>query len=146
MPGGWPTSSGWPRKGRAGKGRYLPEGLAEISYCLRDRRSGEVKPIDPKLLDLLTALHDGLGSKAPIDVYSGYRSPRTNALLAREHSGVAKNSLHMDGLAVDVALRDCDLADQHRLAKSLQAGGVGYYPKAGFLHLDVGPLRSWVGA
>jgi uncharacterized protein YcbK (DUF882 family) len=79
-------------------------------------------------------------------VVSGYRSPTTNAMLAKNSSGVARHSLHMDGLAIDIRLPGRDLAKVHRAALALKGGGVGYYPVSDFVHMDVGRVRQWTGA
>ncbi len=100
-------------------------------------------PIDPRLLNLLDTLSRRVEAKAPFQVISGYRSPKTNALLHRDSGGVATHSLHMSGMAVDIRMADVDLANLHRAALGLAAGGVGYYPSSDFVHVDVGPVRRW---
>ena len=124
-------------------GRYRPAALDRISYLLRDVPSGEVRPIDPRLFDLLYGLRRTLRSDAPFLVVSGYRTPRTNRILAKRKNGVARHSLHMEGLAVDVLLPNRPLDDLAEVAWSFRAGGVGYYPASHFVHLDVGPVRRW---
>ncbi len=126
-------------------GQYLPEALVEVNHLLRDFRSGDVHPIAPELLDLLTLLRDRLETSEPIAVISGYRSPRTNALLRAEgeHSGVASKSLHMQGMAIDLRIAGRPLATVHTAALVQRAGGVGYYPQSDFVHVDVGRVRSW---
>jgi uncharacterized protein YcbK (DUF882 family) len=125
------------------EGRYQPEALAEINYLLRDYRSGDISPINIGLLDLLYTLSASLETNAQFHVISGYRSPATNALLAENSSGVAKHSLHMDGLAIDIRLPGRDLTEVHRAAIALQGGGVGFYPASNFVHMDVGRVRTW---
>jgi uncharacterized protein YcbK (DUF882 family) len=125
------------------EGRYLEDGLAEIGHLLRDHRTNEVHPIDPRLLDLLFALHREVNGREPFHVISGYRSPKTNAMLRRRSGGVAKKSLHMAGKAVDIRLPGRDLATLRRAALALEAGGVGHYPKVGFIHVDTGRVRAW---
>ena len=110
---------------------------------MRDFRTGDIHAIDVRLLDLLVALHQRMGSARPFDVISGYRSPATNAMLAAESNGVAKHSLHMEGKAIDIRLGDRRLTDLQVAALSLRRGGVGYYPQSNFVHVDVGPPRSW---
>lgn len=127
------------------EGRYVPDALTDINHLLRDYRNGEVHQIDPKLLDLLNLLHGRLGSNAPFEVISGYRSPATNAMLHERSRGVASHSLHMKGMAIDIRLSDRDLADLHNTALAMQAGGVGYYPALDFVHVDVGRVRRWGG-
>lgn len=124
-------------------GQYLPDALKEVNFILRDFRNGEIHPIDPKLLDLLSKLHSGLDSAQPFEVISGYRSPATNAMLRSEGHGTAMKSLHMQGQAIDIRLADRALTDVHRAAVSLRAGGVGYYPSSDFVHIDVGRVRYW---
>jgi uncharacterized protein YcbK (DUF882 family) len=122
---------------------YIPQTMKRVAWVLRDFHSGDVHPIDPKLLDLLARLQEKLRSDEPFMVTSGYRSPRTNAWLAEVNEGVAAHSLHMQGMAVDVSLRQRRLTDLHDAALDLQGGGVGYYPASGFVHVDVGPVRRW---
>lgn len=124
-------------------GVYQPDGLTEIYHLLRDYRSGDVSPIDTRLLDLLHTLSASLGMDKPFHVISGYRSPATNAMLAERSSGVAKHSLHMDGLAIDIRMPGRELADVRRAAIALGGGGVGYYPASDFVHVDVGRVRTW---
>ena len=127
-------------------GSYQQQGLAEIYNLMRDFRTGVVNPIDTQLLDLLHNLALKLDANKPFHVISGYRSPGTNAMLAKHSSGVAKHSLHMEGLAVDIRLPGRNLSSLHRAALSMKAGGVGYYPVSDFVHVDVGRVRRWNGA
>jgi|APLak6261703504_1056268.scaffolds.fasta_scaffold00213_14 uncharacterized protein YcbK (DUF882 family) len=127
-------------------GAYQQDSLADIYHVLRDFRSGDVSPIDTGLLDLLHSLSIKLNTTAEFQVVSGYRSPTTNAMLAKNSSGVARHSLHMDGLAIDIRLPGRDLAKVHRAALALKGGGVGYYPVSDFVHMDVGRVRQWTGA
>ena len=124
-------------------GHYDSTALAQIDNVLRDHRAEEVYPIDRQLLDLLYSLRNFAGSSAPFEVISGYRSPKTNARLRNTSNGVAKRSLHMQGKAIDVRLPDIKLADLRDMAVSLQNGGVGYYAKSNFLHIDIGRTRRW---
>ncbi len=124
-------------------GQYVPDALREIDYVLRDFRTGDVWPIEKKLLDLLAALQGKMDTKQPFAVISGYRSPKTNAVLADASSGVARRSLHMDGKAIDVRIAGRKLADLRQAALSLRLGGVGYYPRSDFVHVDTGRVRSW---
>jgi uncharacterized protein YcbK (DUF882 family) len=124
-------------------GRYLPEGIKAITHHLRDWRVDQARPIDPELPDLLWALRQRLETKAPIQVVCGYRSPATNAMLRRRSYGVARNSLHMRGMAVDLRVPDRSLRSLRLAALSLKRGGVGYYPASGFVHVDTGSVRSW---
>ena len=124
-------------------GAYVEPSLAEIDRHLRDHRTGDVERIDPRLLDLLHRLSDALEVREPFHVISGYRSPVTNAMLAARSGGVGKKSFHMRGMAIDVSLPGRSVADLRRAALAQRAGGVGAYPRSGFVHVDVGPVRSW---
>jgi uncharacterized protein YcbK (DUF882 family) len=124
--------------------QYLTDAIAEIDRVLRDHRSGEVFPIDRALLDQLDRLGTLLGTGArPFHVISGYRSPATNAKLAARSGGVATRSLHMSGRAIDIRMPGVPLASVHRAALSMKAGGVGYYARSDFVHLDTGRVRAW---
>ncbi len=125
-------------------GQYLPDALQAVNHVLRDFRTGEVHPIEPALLDLITDLRARVGSTAPFQVISGYRSPQTNAMLREQSAEVAQHSLHMDGKAIDIFLEDVQLDYVRLAAMDLSRGGVGYYPGR-FLHVDVGPVRHWQG-
>lgn len=122
---------------------YIDDSINEISYVMRDRRSDEVKRIDPALLDQIHALQNVLKPKQPIHMLSGYRSPATNAKLRRTNRGVARASLHMQGMAVDIRMPDRSFNDLYKAALSLKAGGLGRYRRSRFVHLDTGPVRSW---
>ena len=124
-------------------GRLQAEGVQVLNHVLRDWRSGEVWDMDQQLFDLLYALRRRMDSKAPFELISGYRSPKTNATLASNSGGVAKRSLHMQGKATDIRLPERDLKALHKTALALQAGGVGLYTKSGFVHLDTGRVRHW---
>lgn len=124
-------------------GHFNPDALAEVNTVLRDHRTGEVAPIAPELLALLSDLRRRLDTRADYHVYSGYRSPRTNAKLAARSDGVAKKSFHTRGMAIDCYLPGLDLARLHRAALAAERGGVGLYARTGFVHLDVGPVRRW---
>ena len=124
---------------------YIPEALARIDFILRDHRSGEVKPIDPRLLDLLWDLRSSIGTDRPFHVISGYRSPSTNAALRKRSAGVAGRSLHLVGKAVDVRIPGIGTRGLRDAALKLQGGGVGYYPGPAFVHVDVGRVRRWGG-
>lgn len=124
-------------------GEYLADAKQRIEYLLRDFRNNKIHPIDPRLLDLLSTLRARLDTDAPYQVISGYRSPQTNAMLRRVSEGVASNSLHMQGQAIDLRVPGHSLEQVHRTALALQAGGVGYYPHSDFVHVDVGRVRRW---
>jgi uncharacterized protein YcbK (DUF882 family) len=128
------------------EGAYLVDALDAVNSHLRDFRTGDIYPIDPRVLDLMDAVSNLTGSKAPFQVISGYRSPKTNAMLHERSAEVAKKSLHTMGMAIDVRLPDVELHHLHAAAMSLGRGGVGFYPSSNFVHLDVGPVRSWYGS
>lgn len=123
--------------------KYLPDAFRAIKHVMRDHRTDEIFPIDPRLIDILFVLQHKLGSRRSFEILSGYRSPKTNAVLRRVSYGVAKKSLHMQGQAVDLRLPGISLAGLRRAAMSLQAGGVGFYPGSRFVHLDTGRVRHW---
>jgi len=124
-------------------GQYLSDATRRIEYLLRDFRNNKVHPIDPKLFDLLSVMRARLGTNAPYEVISGYRSRETNAMLRHASEGVASNSLHIQGQAIDLRVPGRSLEHVHRTALGLQAGGVGYYPRSDFVHVDVGRVRRW---
>ncbi|MBW8189631.1 DUF882 domain-containing protein [Neiella marina] len=124
-------------------GQYINDVMTELSYLLRDFRTGEVLAMDPNVLDQLYLLSSQFGYRKHMQIIGGYRSPKTNEKLRQNSNGVAKKSYHMKGQAIDVGFPGLSLATARKAAISLKAGGVGYYPKSGFLHLDSGPVRSW---
>jgi uncharacterized protein YcbK (DUF882 family) len=123
--------------------RYVPEALDRINTFLRDFRTQDVHPIDPDLLDMLLATQMAIGSDQRFEVISGYRSPATNELLRNRTDGVAKASLHTQGRAIDVRLTGVRTSNLRQAALDLGRGGVGYYPRSDFVHLDTGNVRSW---
>jgi uncharacterized protein YcbK (DUF882 family) len=124
-------------------GDYIPEALDEVNYLLRDYRANLIKEIDPNLLDLLFNLNHKLECDSPYHVISGYRSPKTNAALRKRNRKVARNSLHMAGMAVDLRVPDMHVKNICNAALEMRGGGVGYYARRGFVHLDVGDVRTW---
>jgi uncharacterized protein YcbK (DUF882 family) len=125
------------------QGHYRPEALDKIDYILRDYRTDEILPIDPLLLDQLYALKTRIRPRTPFHVISGYRTPATNAMLRHISTGVARTSLHTKGQAIDIRLPGYNTRRLRDLGLKLKAGGVGYYPKSDFVHLDTGNVRSW---
>jgi uncharacterized protein YcbK (DUF882 family) len=123
-------------------GQFIPAAMRKINYMLRDWRTDQVVRMDPKLIDLLWEIHSGLGSRVPIEVLSGYRSPKTNAMLRRRSRGVSRYSRHMFGMASDVRFPDISLQKLRDFAMIKQRGGVGYY-RGSFVHVDVGSVRHW---
>lgn len=127
---------------------YLPEALGALNHFLRDHYNGQVGRIDPALFDVLHRVRSLLGidaqSSARFEVISGYRSPATNRFLRKTRGGgVASRSLHLQGQAIDVRLTGVPLAELRDAALTLKAGGVGYYPREQFVHLDTGRFRTW---
>ena len=125
------------------EGDYIFEALKQLDVLLRDHHNDKITVMDPELIDLLAGLRRKLGIAQPIQVISAYRSRETNAALRRRNRHVARNSLHMEGKAVDIRVPSFNLAKLRRAAVALQAGGVGSYANANFIHLDVGPVRVW---
>lgn len=125
------------------QGRYVAKSLAQVNRIMRDHRSGETHPMDPRLLDLMVAVHRKFGNKGAIHIISGYRSPQSNATLAAASDGVAHHSLHMAGKAVDIRIPGQNVKIIGKAAKSLKAGGVGTYPSSDFVHVDTGKVRYW---
>ena len=125
-------------------GDFVPRALDHLNHFLRDHYTQEVGQMDPELYNLLHAVRRELGTELPFDVISGYRSSATNETLRTTRGGgVAKRSLHMDGKAIDVRLPGVPLADLRDAALSLGMGGVGFYPREQFVHVDTGPVRRW---
>jgi len=124
---------------------YVADALASIGHLLRDFRSGEQHAIDPKLMDYLVDVAGSVGVPPKFSVISGYRSRETNERLHERSQGVAKNSLHMEGRAIDVRLPKIDCAALAASAQDLARGGVGYYRTSDFVHLDTGRYRTWRG-
>jgi uncharacterized protein YcbK (DUF882 family) len=125
------------------QGVLIPQALVEVNRYLRDFRTEQVHDIDATLLDTLHALYSTFDERGNFEVISGYRSPRTNAALRHATTGVAENSLHIQGRAIDVRLTSAKTTALRDAALALKAGGVGYYAESNFVHLDTGKVRSW---
>lgn len=123
--------------------RYLPEAFERMNYVLRDFRTTEVFPMDPRVIDILSLLYGRMDANEPYQILSGYRSPKTNAMLRHGSSGVARNSFHMYGQAIDIRIPGQNTKMIRNTALALKAGGVGYYPRSNFVHVDTGKVRSW---
>lgn len=126
-------------------GEFVATALDRLQWLLRDHRANESHPIDAQLFDQLADLAEAAGVQPRYEIISGYRSPITNSKLADASSGVARRSLHMDGRAIDVRLRGVSCAQLRDLALTAARGGVGYYHRSDFVHLDTGRVRSWAG-
>jgi len=124
-------------------GRYEPDALAAIDHLLRDYHNDEICQFDPRVLNQLYDIRRALGSTEPFHVFSGYRSPTTNESYRRHSARVAEHSYHLTGQAIDIQLPGRDIRQVRNVAVAMRAGGVGYYPQDGFLHLDSGPVRRW---
>lgn len=124
--------------------RYVPEALASLNAFLGDHSAGKVGRMDPKLFDLLYRLKLNLGNEQPFQIISGYRCPATNKKMRKTgHRGVAKNSLHMQGRAIDLRLEGIRLSELRDAAIVERVGGVGFYPRDHFVHVDTGQVRNW---
>ncbi len=124
---------------------YNMSGLFEINKAFADYRQREITRIDVKLINLLYEIKQNLNIDSQFNIVSGYRTPRTNSMLRRTHRGVAKNSFHTKGQAVDIFIPNVSLRKVRDIALGLGKGGVGYYPSSNFVHVDVGPVRTWGG-
>ena len=125
------------------EGDYIPDALRAVDHIMRDWRENLVHKIAPRTIDILSATQRLLDCAEPFHVLSGYRSPKTNALLRRQSRGVAMNSYHIKGMAVDIQLKTRSVEQVCRAGLSLRAGGVGRYSRSEFVHLDSGPIRDW---
>lgn len=125
--------------------KYLPDAFRQINTVMRDFRTNQVYSMDPRVIDIIYTVHSMTGQSKPFEIISGYRSPKTNNMLRgrSKKSGVAQKSLHMSGRAIDLRMEDFSTARLRDLAISLQAGGVGYYSKSNFVHMDSGDVRAW---
>ncbi len=126
-------------------GDYIKDAVREVYHFMRDWRTNDVKAIDLRTVDIMAAAHNLLDASDPYMLLSGYRSPKTNAMLRARSSGVAKNSLHMKGQAADLRLQSRSVSQMARAAAACRAGGVGKYSRSNFVHMDCGPVRSWGG-
>ncbi len=122
---------------------YNKEELARLNHFFRDFRENLVKGIDPHLFDQLYRLQMMLGTRKPVQLISGYRSPATNNALRASSKGVAKNSYHTRGQAMDFHIEGIALSNVRKAALAMRSGGVGYYPRSNFVHIDTGPVRHW---
>ena len=127
------------------QGAYCADALQRINHILRDHRTGEAQAMDRRLIDMMHAVNQRLAPGAPFHIISGYRSPKTNARLRKQSSGVAKFSFHMLGRAIDIRLPGCSTRKLRQACLDMQLGGVGYYPRSDFVHLDTGAFRTWQG-
>ncbi len=123
---------------------YLPDAVAKLEYCLRDHRTGDVHRFDARLFDLLSDLTTSLGRPgAVVEVICGYRTSWSNGFLRSKSKGVAGQSLHMQAQAIDIRISGVKTSDLRDAALALHRGGVGYYARSDFVHVDVGRVRRW---
>ncbi|WP_395540157.1 YcbK family protein [Neotabrizicola sp. sgz301269] len=127
------------------EGEYIPEVLKEINSFMRDWRTADTIKMDPRNFDIMAAAHRLMDVSEPYMLLSGYRSPKTNAMLRSKSGGVAKNSLHMKGQAADLRLKSRSVGQMAKAAAACAAGGVGRYSRSDFVHMDCGPVRHWGG-
>ena len=125
------------------RGQYDLSALDELNHLLRCHHTGEVATIDPRVIEHINLVQKRLGGEGEIHVISGYRSPEYNAILVKRSRRAARHSLHVEGQAVDFFIPGVRPREIRQVALKLQYGGVGYYPRADFIHLDCGPFRSW---
>lgn len=126
-------------------GKYIPEVLKEINHFMRDLRADEAMKMNPANIDIIAATHHLLDVSEPYTLLSGYRTAATNAMLRERSRGVARNSLHMKGMAADLRLKSRSVTQMARAAEACEAGGVGRYSRSNFVHMDCGPVRLWGG-
>jgi uncharacterized protein YcbK (DUF882 family) len=124
-------------------GAYRRDALDQLNHFLRDSRDGAETEMDPQLFDILWHIQMHVGFDGTVEVLSGYRSPTSNAWLASVSRGVASDSQHINGNAMDISMPGVPVFKLRQVARSLGMGGVGFYPRAGFIHIDTGPVRYW---
>ncbi len=127
------------------EGDYIKEALKEVNYFMRDWRTDETISIDARNLDIMAASQSLMDVNEPYMMLSGFRSPKTNAMLRSRSRRVAKNSLHIKGMAADLRLTSRSVSQMAKAAKACNAGGVGRYARSNFVHMDCGPIRTWRG-
>lgn len=126
-------------------GKYIRDAVKEVNFFMRDWRTNDVVTIDLRTVDIMAAAHNLLDVSDPYLLLSGYRSPKTNAMLRARSSGVAKKSLHMEGKAADLRLQSRSVRQMANAASACHGGGVGKYSRSNFVHMDCGPVRTWGG-
>jgi len=125
------------------EGQYIGDAVVEVNRFFRDWRNGQTHQIDTRTIDIIAATQNLLDSDQPYTLISGYRSPQTNAMLRSNSSGVARNSLHLQGKAADLRMQGRSVSQMARAAAACNAGGVGRYSGSNFVHVDCGVVRSW---
>jgi len=124
-------------------GEYIPGAMVAINRILRDFRTDEATEMDNRLIDIVSATQYMIGHDRPFSVISGFRSQRTNNALRRRSSGVAKNSYHVKGMAMDLRMKGVEMETIANIGEALNCGGIGRYSSSNFVHLDSGPARTW---
>ena len=123
---------------------YLPEAEEKLDHFLRDHRTGDVKHYDPRVFDILSDVAAAVGHPgAEIEIICGYRTAWSNEFLRARSAGVAKNSQHTQAHAIDIRIPSVDTLTLRNAALALGRGGVGYYPRSAFVHVDTGRVRTW---
>ncbi len=123
---------------------YFPDAINRLDEFLRDHRTGDIHPLDARLFDLLHDLTASVGKpETEINIVCGFRTPWSNEFLRRTTVGVASHSLHMEGEAIDIRIPGVPTSELRDAALALHRGGVGFYPKSAFVHVDVGRIRRW---
>jgi len=125
------------------EGDYIKEAVKEVNFFMRDWRSDRAYSMDLRTVDIMAAAHNLMDATEPYVLLSGYRTPQTNAMLRSRSGGVAKNSLHMKGMAADLRMKSRSVSQISRAAVACKAGGVGRYSGSNFVHMDCGTVRSW---
>lgn len=125
------------------EGDYIKDAVTEVNRFMRDWRTNDVYKMDLRTIDIMAASQNLLNTDEPYMLLSGYRSPKTNAMLRSRSRGVAKNSLHLKGQAADLRVNGRSVSQVARAAASCRAGGVGRYSGSNFVHMDCGPVRTW---
>lgn len=126
-------------------GKYIKDALREVNHFMRDWRTSDTINMDTRTIDIMAAAHNLMDANDPYMLLSGYRSPKTNAMLRSKSRGVARNSLHLKGQAADLRLNSRTVSQMARAALACRAGGVGKYSRSNFVHMDCGEVRSWGG-
>lgn len=126
-------------------GKYIKDAIKEVNHFMRDWRTNDAISMDTRTIDIMAAAHNLMDANEPYMLLSGYRSPKTNAMLRSKSRGVARNSLHVKGQAADLRLNSRTVSQMARAASACNAGGVGKYYRSNFVHMDCGEVRSWGG-
>ncbi|KIN72491.1 YcbK family protein [Sulfitobacter guttiformis] len=125
------------------EGQYIGDAVKEVNYFMRDWRTNDTVNMDLRTVDIMAAAHNLLEVNEPYMLLSGYRSPKTNAMLRSRSGGVAKNSLHLRGQAADLRLDSRSVRQVAKAAAVCRGGGVGQYSGSNFVHMDCGTVRTW---